>query len=120
MQVGTCSRRSCDASLSKISRTYVPGTPRDRHTETTAAGEWITASGEWVNDRTHGQQFKARFLRTSPPTSNDYQPVTLSTGRSGLCQRQDVDSRSNDPEMAKTNNIKAERREDSTPPNPRA
>ena len=21
-------------------------------------GEWITASGEWVNDRTHGQQFK--------------------------------------------------------------
>jgi hypothetical protein len=27
---------------------------------------WITASGEWVNDRTHGQQFKARFLRTSP------------------------------------------------------
>ena len=26
-----------------------------------SAGEWITASGEWVNDRTHGQQFKARF-----------------------------------------------------------
>jgi hypothetical protein len=22
-----------------------------------SAGEWITASGEWVNDRTHGQQF---------------------------------------------------------------
>jgi hypothetical protein len=36
-----------------------------------SAGEWITASGEWVNDRTHGQQFKARFLRTSPPTSAD-------------------------------------------------
>ena len=34
-----------------------------------AAGEWITASGEWVNDRTHGQQFKARFLRTSAPTT---------------------------------------------------
>src|SRR5215831_18568023 len=33
---------------------------------TISAGEWITASGEWVNDRTHGQQFKARFLRTSP------------------------------------------------------
>jgi hypothetical protein len=27
------------------------------------AGEWVTASGEWVNDRTHGQQCKARFLR---------------------------------------------------------
>ena len=28
-----------------------------------------TASGEWINDRTHGQQFRARFLRTSAPTS---------------------------------------------------
>jgi exodeoxyribonuclease V alpha subunit len=34
-----------------------------------SAGEWITASGEWVNDRTHGQQFRARFLKTSAPTS---------------------------------------------------
>ena len=41
------------------------------HAATIAAGEWITASGEWINDRTHGQQFKARFLRTSPPTSVD-------------------------------------------------
>ena len=31
----------------------------------------VTASGEWVNDRTHGQQFKARFLKTSEPTSLD-------------------------------------------------
>jgi exodeoxyribonuclease V alpha subunit len=36
-----------------------------------SAGEWVTASGEWINDRTHGQQFKARFLRTSAPTSVD-------------------------------------------------
>jgi exodeoxyribonuclease V alpha subunit len=36
---------------------------------TISAGEWITASGEWINDRTHGQQFKARFLKTSEPTS---------------------------------------------------
>ncbi len=27
------------------------------------------AAGEWVNDRTHGQQFRAKFLKTSPPTS---------------------------------------------------
>ena len=40
------------------------------HAATIAAGEWITASGEWVNDRTHGQRFKARFLRTSPPRSS--------------------------------------------------
>ena len=39
------------------------------HAATIAAGEWITASGEWINDRTHGQQFKARFLKTSAPTS---------------------------------------------------
>jgi hypothetical protein len=32
-----------------------------------SAGEWITASGDWTNDRTHGQQFKARFLKTSAP-----------------------------------------------------
>ena len=25
------------------------------YSATIAAGEWITASGEWVNDRTHGQ-----------------------------------------------------------------
>jgi len=34
-----------------------------------SAGEWVTATGNWVNDRTHGQQFKARFLKTSAPTS---------------------------------------------------
>ncbi len=41
---------------------------------------WITASGEWVNDRTHGQQFRARFLRTSPPTSADGIEKYLSSG----------------------------------------
>ena len=41
------------------------------HAATIAAGEWITASGEWVNNWNHGQQFKARFLRTSSPTSAD-------------------------------------------------
>jgi exodeoxyribonuclease V alpha subunit len=50
------------------------------HSAAIAAGEWITASGEWVNDRTHGQQFKARFLRTSPPTSADGIEKYLSSG----------------------------------------
>jgi exodeoxyribonuclease V alpha subunit len=50
------------------------------HAATIAPGEWITASGEWVNDRTHGQQFKARFLRTSPPTSADGIEKYLSSG----------------------------------------
>src|ERR1700737_1429085 len=50
------------------------------HAATIAAGEWSPASGEWVNDRTHGQQFKARFLRTSPPTSADGIEKYLSSG----------------------------------------
>ena len=50
------------------------------HAAVIAAGEWITASGDWVNDRTHGQQFKARFLRTSPPTSADGIEKYLASG----------------------------------------
>jgi exodeoxyribonuclease V alpha subunit len=30
------------------------------HAATISAGEWITAAGDWVNDRTHGQQFSPR------------------------------------------------------------
>src|ERR1700738_4295336 len=41
------------------------------HAAVIAAGEWVTASGEWVNDRTHGQQFKSRFMRTSAPTTTE-------------------------------------------------
>jgi exodeoxyribonuclease V alpha subunit len=50
------------------------------HAATISAGEWITASGEWINDRTHGPQFKARFLRTSPPTSADGIEKYLASG----------------------------------------
>jgi exodeoxyribonuclease V alpha subunit len=50
------------------------------HAATIAAGEWVTASGEWVNDRSHGQQFRARFLRTSPPTSREGIEKYLSSG----------------------------------------
>ena len=50
------------------------------HAATISAGEWITATGEWVNDRTHGQQFKARFMRTSAPTSIEGIEKYLSSG----------------------------------------
>ena len=50
------------------------------HAATIAAGEWITATGEWINDRTHGQQFKAQFLRTSLPDSADGIEKYLSSG----------------------------------------
>jgi len=39
------------------------------HAAEISAGEWVTVSGAWVNDREHGQQFKAAFLRSSPPTT---------------------------------------------------
>ena len=41
------------------------------HAALVSAGEWITASGEWVNDRTYGQQFRSRFLKSSAPTSTE-------------------------------------------------
>ncbi len=41
------------------------------HAAAISGGEWITASGEWINDRAHGQQFKARFLKTSAPSPID-------------------------------------------------
>jgi len=39
------------------------------HAATITAGEWLTASGTWLNDANHGLQFKAQFLRTSAPTT---------------------------------------------------
>jgi len=39
------------------------------HAASVSAGEWLTATGNWVNDRQYGPQFKARFLRTSAPTT---------------------------------------------------
>jgi exodeoxyribonuclease V alpha subunit len=50
------------------------------HAAVISAGEWITASGDWTNDRTHGQQFKARFLKTSTPTSLDGIEKYLASG----------------------------------------
>src|SRR3954467_12613937 len=34
-----------------------------------SAGEFVQASGTWINDRTHGLQFKAAFLKAAPPTT---------------------------------------------------
>jgi exodeoxyribonuclease V alpha subunit len=39
------------------------------HAASIAAGEWVQMSGTWLNDRTHGVQFKAAFLKVSPPTT---------------------------------------------------
>jgi exodeoxyribonuclease V alpha subunit len=37
------------------------------HLANPVAGEYLTASGDWVQDRTHGLQFKAEQMRATPP-----------------------------------------------------
>ena len=39
------------------------------HAALISAGEFVQATGVWNNDRTHGLQFKASFLRTTMPTT---------------------------------------------------
>src|SRR6516162_8131905 len=39
------------------------------HAAMISAGEFVQASGAWVNDRTHGVQFRASFLRATAPTT---------------------------------------------------
>jgi exodeoxyribonuclease V alpha subunit len=41
------------------------------HAATISAGEYIHAVGVWVTDRTHGLQFKADVLKTTPPTTKE-------------------------------------------------
>ena len=50
------------------------------HAATVTAGEWITASGQWVRDRRHGPQFKAHFLRLSAPSSTEGMEKYLGSG----------------------------------------
>jgi exodeoxyribonuclease V alpha subunit len=39
------------------------------HAAMISAGEFVRASGSWVNDRTHGVQFRASFLKATAPTT---------------------------------------------------
>lgn len=36
-----------------------------------AAGEWVTAQGSWIQDREHGLQLKAHFIKSCAPTSRE-------------------------------------------------
>nr|WP_207477435.1 ATP-dependent RecD-like DNA helicase [Arenibaculum pallidiluteum] len=50
------------------------------HAAMISAGEWIQASGNWFNDRVHGLQFKADFLKVTQPTSVEGIEKYLSSG----------------------------------------
>jgi len=41
------------------------------HAAMISAGEFVQASGAWVNDRNHGVQFRASFLKVMPPTTTE-------------------------------------------------
>lgn len=39
------------------------------HAPLISPGEFVQASGVWANDRTHGPQFRASFLKPTAPTT---------------------------------------------------
>src|ERR1700742_1598038 len=41
------------------------------HAAMISAGEFVQASGGWINDSTHGVQFRASFLKATPPTTTE-------------------------------------------------
>src|SRR5215203_874156 len=51
------------------------------HAPVIGAGEWVTASGAWVSDRTHGLQFKADVLKTTPPNGVEGIEKYLASGQ---------------------------------------
>jgi exodeoxyribonuclease V alpha subunit len=50
------------------------------HAAAIGAGEFVQASGRWINDRTHGVQFRADFLRAAPPTTAEGIEKYLASG----------------------------------------
>jgi exodeoxyribonuclease V alpha subunit len=50
------------------------------HTAAISAGEFIQVTGQWVNDRVHGVQFRADFLRSAPPTTAEGIEKYLASG----------------------------------------
>jgi exodeoxyribonuclease V alpha subunit len=51
------------------------------HAPTISPGEFITASGVWVNDRTHGVQFRAQLLQPTAPTNAEGIERYLASGQ---------------------------------------
>lgn len=51
------------------------------HAATIGAGEFVTASGTWITDRTHGLQFKAQVMKATPPTGAEGIEKYLASGQ---------------------------------------
>src|SRR5216110_829305 len=50
------------------------------HVPLISAGEFVQASGVWANDRTHGMQFRASFLKPTAPTTRQGIEQYLASG----------------------------------------
>ncbi len=50
------------------------------HAASISAGEYVHAVGVWLTDRTHGLQFKADVLKTTPPTTTEGMARYLGSG----------------------------------------
>jgi len=48
-----------------------------------SAGEFVRASGTWINDRTHGVRFRALFLNATAPTTVEGIEKYLGAGKIG-------------------------------------
>jgi exodeoxyribonuclease V alpha subunit len=61
------------------------------HAAMISPGEFIQASGSWINDRAHGLQFRAAFLKAAAPTTVEGIEKYLGSGmirdRPGLRQK---------------------------------
>ncbi|MET0743472.1 MAG: ATP-dependent RecD-like DNA helicase [Microvirga sp.] len=51
------------------------------HAPAIGAGEWVTATGIWLSDRTHGLQFKANVLTATAPTGVEGIEAYLASGQ---------------------------------------
>src|SRR4051794_6341855 len=52
------------------------------HAASISPGEFVQASGKWEVHREHGQQFKAAFLKSAPPSSLELDFAYFSVGLS--------------------------------------
>jgi hypothetical protein len=69
-----CVAAHCSGARSRVRSSSAARGKRDLvpvvgHVASISAGEFIHAVGVWITDRTHGLQFKADFLKTTPPTT---------------------------------------------------
>jgi len=50
------------------------------HAAMISAGEFVQTSGGWINDRTHGVQFRASFLKATSPTMDPDEALLVDRG----------------------------------------